>query len=117
MPNGSARGLTIALSCGVILIPQSREKNLMLRQPVWCGGETAPAESGPQRVGAVGLIQNPTYRRAHVAHGLFQHAGGVDLVAAARLDFHCHALGAALDHEVNLRAVGCSPEEELCEGG
>ena len=48
-----------------------------LRQLLGRSGEITPDESGPQRVGAVGLIENPTLRRAHVVHGLFQHAGGV----------------------------------------
>ena len=59
-----------------------------LRQPPRRGGETAPGEAGAQRVGAIGLVENPALCRGHVAHGLFQHAGGVGLVAAVRRDFH-----------------------------
>ena len=84
-----------------------------LWQPFGRSGEIAPDESGAQRVGAVGLIEYPALRRVHVVHGLFQHAGGVGLVAASRLDFHRHAFGTALDHEVNFRPVRRAPEEEL----
>ena len=54
-----------------------------LRQPLGRSGEIAPDESGSQRVGAVGLIENPARRRAHVTHGLFQPAGGVRAISHA----------------------------------
>ena len=54
-----------------------------LRQPLGRSGEIAPDESGSQRVGAVGLIENPARRRAHIVHGLFQHAGGVQAIPHA----------------------------------
>jgi len=56
-----------------------------LRQPLGRSGEIAPDESGSQRVGAVGLIENPARRRAHIVHGLFQHAGGVRAISHAPL--------------------------------
>ena len=56
-----------------------------LRQPLGRSGEIAPDESGSQRVGAVGLIKKPARRRAHVVHGLFQHAGGVWTIPHAPL--------------------------------
>ena len=56
-----------------------------LWQPFGRSGEIAPDESGSQCVGAVGLIENPTLRRVHVVHGLFQHAGGVQPIPHAPL--------------------------------
>ena len=40
-----------------------------LRQPLRVGGETAPGESGAQRVGAIGLVENPAGLRADIVHG------------------------------------------------
>jgi len=57
-----------------------------LRQPLRGGRETAPDQARPQGVHALGLVENPALRRAHVAHGLLEDAGGVSFVTVSRFD-------------------------------